>query len=256
MSPQTPHQTSPLLRQAGFTHAFFGRQGGVSTGDFSSLNFSTLTGDSEETVRQNLDIAARHLGVARTHLYFLTQVHGVAAKLVTGKEEQNAVEAEEGDIVLTRAPGVAAAIRTADCVSILLACPDTGWVSACHSGWQGCVKNAAGAAVRELEKHDCGRILAAIGPHISQAAFEVSNDVAEELLSASPDKDVVDRSQKKPHVDLRRMVRAQLVEAGLSDSDIDDVPGCTVQQEDNFFSFRRDREKSGRMLSAIVARQI
>jgi copper oxidase (laccase) domain-containing protein len=58
----------------------------------------------------------------------------------------------------------------------------------------------------------------------------------------------------RPHVDLRRIVREQLREAGLADEAIDDVAGCTKCDAARFFSFRRDREKSGRLLSAIVAR--
>lgn len=253
MAEAIPFQTSPLLSLAGFTHAFFGRRGGVSTGEFSSLNFSALTGDDEAHVQRNLELAGAALGIEPIELYFLRQVHGTDVKVIVGREDQKVVSQDEGDIVLTNVPGTAAAIRTADCVPILLASPDTGWVSACHSGWQGCVKNAAGAAVLAMKSQGCGRIIAAIGPHISADAFEVSPDVSEALLAASPDKCIVDESREKPHVNLRRMVRAQLIEAGLDDADIDDVPGCTVLDSSNYFSFRRDKERSGRMMSAIVA---
>lgn len=245
---------SKLLDQAGFSHGFFLRGGGVSEGAFSSLNFTTITGDSAENVAKNLALAGKSLGVEGQSIYFLRQVHGTDSLVVDGSELRNEVEEMEGDIVLTRTSGVAAAIRTADCVPVLLACPETGWVAACHSGWQGCVRQAAPQAVRALYAAGAKRLLASVGPHISLQSFEVSLDVAQELIDASPDKDIIDRSFEKPHIDLRKMVRAQLVQSGLSQGDIDDVAGCTVLDEANFFSFRRDGNPSGRMLSAIVGR--
>lgn len=202
----------------------------------------------------NLNLAGKSLGVDGEKIYFLSQVHGTDSLTIDGTELRDDVQKKEGDIVLTRAAQVAAAIRTADCVPVLLACPETGWVAACHSGWQGCVRQAAPQAVSALRAAGATRILAAIGPHISTAAFEVSGDVAEQLVDASPDKNIVDYSYKKPHIDLRKMVRAQLLTSGLLDEEIDDVPGCTFLDEANYFSFRRDGNPSGRMLSAIVGR--
>lgn len=249
-----PFLKSSLLTDAGFSHAFFTRAGGVSSGVFESLNFTTTTGDAEENVERNLKIAARALAVEPEQIYFLSQVHGTSAEVVTGSEDAKEVLKKEGDVVLTRAPGVAAAIRTADCVSVLFACPETGWVAACHAGWQGCVRQVVPATLRALTAHGAGPLIAAIGPHISCASFEVSEDVAEQLVEASPNKDIVDRSYKKPHVDLRKMVRAQLQEGGILPSRIDDVLGCTVIEHERYFSFRRDGNPSGRMLSAIVGR--
>jgi copper oxidase (laccase) domain-containing protein len=97
-------------------------------------------------------------------------------------------------------------------------------------------------------------LVAAIGPHISLAAFEVSEDVADTILKASHDPGIVDRTRAKPHVDLRRMLRAELRDLGFADGSIDDVWGCTVLEPARFFSFRRDGKASGRHLSAIVPR--
>ncbi len=244
--------TSPLLTQAGFSHGFFTRNGGYSDGPFASLNFTEVSGDTEENIEKNLRVAADTLGVKPEKIYFLTQVHGTDVRLVSPEDDRLAVRAEQGDIVLSRSAEVAAAIRTADCVPILLACRETGLVAACHSGWQGCAQNAAGATVRALLDAGARSLIASIGPHISLAAFEVSEDVTAELVAASPDKEIVDRTGAKPHIDLRKMVHAQLKAAGLSADDIDDVLGCTVLNSEDFYSFRRDANPSGRMLSAIV----
>jgi YfiH family protein len=139
---------------------------------------------------------------------------------------------------------------------VLLADPASGAVAAVHAGWRGVVAGVVEAAVTRLAELGAkpSDVLAAIGPHISLAAFEVSEDVAHQLEAVSPEAHVVDRtSWAKPHVDLRRIVRAKLRALGLGNERIDDVPGCTVLEPERFFSFRRDGARSGRHLSAIVA---
>jgi copper oxidase (laccase) domain-containing protein len=97
--------------------------------------------------------------------------------------------------------------------------------------------------------------LAAIGPHISQRAFEVSEDVAAELAAASPVPGAVSREPTaKPRVDLRFIVTHKLLALGLGEACVDQVGGCTVLDAREYFSFRRDGKRSGRHLSAIVPR--
>ena len=246
---------SALLREAGFRHAFFTRRGGVSTGAYASLSFSIAAGDEPDNVRQNLERAGAALGVAGKRIHFLSQVHGRVAHTLSGAEDQATLISVEGDALVSRAPGLACAVRSADCVPVLLADRRSGAVGAAHAGWRGAVQGVVSAAVAALhELAPNPDLVAAIGPHISAAAFEVSEDVTETILRASRDPHIVDRSRAKPHVGLRRMLRAELRSLGLADSAIDDVPGCTMLEPDRFFSFRRDGKASGRHLSAIVPR--
>jgi len=244
---------SALLREAGFRHAFFTRKGGVSLGAYSSLSFSVAAGDSEANVKQNLERAAAQLGIASTRIHFLSQVHGRVAHTLHGDEVQSELIQREGDALVSRAPGLACAVRSADCVPVLLADRRSGAVAAAHAGWRGAVSGVVSSAVDALRSiAPAPDLVAAIGPHISLAAFEVSEDVAETLLGASRDPQIMDRSRPKPHVDLRRMLRAELHALGLAHAAIDDVGGCTVLEPERFFSFRRDGKASGRHLSAIV----
>lgn len=247
---------SSLLTDAGFRHAFFTRTGGVSENEFASLNFSVGVGDTPAHVEENLRRAARMLRVAEGRIYFASQVHGAAAELADPAIDFDAFVCREADVVFGRSPDVACGVRTADCVPILLAAERSGHVAAVHAGWRGVVRGAVRAGLAALERSgaDASDVVAAIGPHISVAAFEVSDEVASELVAASPDSNVVDRSRARPHVDLRRIVRAQLESFGVRRGAIDDVFGCTYADSVRFFSFRRDGKKSGRHLSAIVAR--
>ena len=249
---------SPLLEQAGFSHAFFTRAGGVSRPPWDSLNFAAGTGDDPAAVRENLDRAARILGVPVARLYFLSQVHGVAAQVVAGDEDRDEVLRSVGDILVSRAPGVGCGVRTADCVPILIADRASGAVAAIHSGWKGTVANAAAAGVRAVRDlvGSRGDLLAAIGPHIEACCFEVGAAVAAELAACSPVGEAAVILGDKPRVDLRRIVRAQLEAEGLAAPAIDDVRGCTVSDKDRFHSYRRDGKVGGRLLSAIVVPEL
>ena len=251
---------SPLLHAAGFAHGFATRHGGVSRGGLASLNLGRGLGDDEEALAENHQRLAARIGYARERLFEISQVHGDRVRVVGPEDVRLAVAREEGDGLVTREPGVALAVRTADCIPILMASPATGAVAAVHAGWRG-VENhialraldaltALGAAVEDL--------LVAVGPHIRRASFEVSEEVATQLVAALPERvdgisapDVVDRSGPRPHVDLARILAAQLRAAGVRH--LDDVGGDTFADAARFFSHRRDRGDTRRHLAVIVA---
>jgi len=247
---------SPSLSREGFRHAFFTRRGGSSGPPYDSLHFGSA-GQDLETLASNVQSAAKALGVLADRLYVVTQVHGRETITLRGDEARAEVLERKADVVLSRAAGIACGVKIADCVPVLVADRESGAVAAVHSGWQGTVANVVEAGVTAL-RAEIGRrgdLMAAIGPHIETCCFEVGDDVAQRLAACVSRTDVIDHHRgPRPHVDLRKIVRAQLVALGLSNESIDDVPGCTKCDPDRFFSFRRDREKSGRLLSAIVAR--
>lgn len=255
---QAPHHppfyVSPLLTEAGFVHGFFTRRGGISAPPFDSLDLSTSDPARSGDFDINSGLVAAALGVSPAHLYMPTQVHGVDAIVVTGGEEASEVRKCEADTILGAQSRVACAIRTADCVPVLIGCRKSGWAAACHAGWKGCAQGAIIAAVEALRSAGGTEFIAAIGPHISMAAFEVAEDVAVQLREASPEPDVIESRNGKLHVDLRKIARAQLVHSGVDRLAIDDVAGCTVLEPETFFSFRRDGANSGRQISAIVPR--
>jgi polyphenol oxidase len=246
---------SALLSRAGFRHAFFTRAGGVSTGPYESLSFSVAVGDSPENVVRNLERAATVLGVPAGRIYFLSQVHGTATLTVDGREPRERVLEREGDAVLSSVSDLACGVRSADCVPVLVGDRRSGAAVAIHAGWRGVVRGAVESGVSELCRlsGDDAELIAAIGPHIREQAFEVSPDVAAELAAVSPVPAVTwPPGGGKPHVSLVRIVTAKLLALGVADRNIDDVGGCTALEPERFFSFRRDGKTGGRHLSAIV----
>jgi YfiH family protein len=145
-------------------------------------------------------------------------------------------------------------VRTADCVPVLIADVESGAVAAVHAGWRGVVARIVDAAIDRLAPSSPSSLIAAIGPHIRGDAFEVGEDVAHQIAAAAHGEDIIVRRAPKPHVDLAKALKAQLTARGVADDRIDDVGGCTLTEPERFFSHRRDAGKTGRHLSAIVAR--
>ena len=240
---------SERLAAAGFAHGFSTRLGGVSAGPFASLNLARTVGDEAHAVDENLRRFAASLPADPAFVYAVSQVHGAAVRTVRRVEDPRAVRADEADALVATEPGVGASVRTADCLPVLMADPETGRVAAVHAGWRGVVRGIVPAAVEAMAP---GRgAIAAIGPGIGPCCFEVGADVAAQIAAAAHGVRVV-VDGPRPRVNLRAAVRAQRGAAGLSV--VDDVEACTMCDLERFFSFRRDGQRSGRMLSAVVAR--
>lgn len=251
---------SHILSSAGFAHAFSTRSGGVSEPPFDSCNLARSVGDDPDRVAENRRRFAAAGGFADRPLFGVSQVHGARALVLRRSDELTRVAGEEADaLVATSDSGAAVGVRVADCVPLLVADPEIGLVAAVHAGWRGVVRGVVPRTIETMvELGSASRTLvAAIGPHIRVGAFEVGPEVAEEIAAAVPDVPgliVTPLDGDKPHVDLSRAVRAQLVRAGLSDVHIDDVGGCTSSEPDRFFSYRRDGKRSGRLVGAIAVR--
>jgi len=149
----------------------------------------------------------------------------------------------EGDAIITCDPGVAVSVRTADCFPILLADPETRAVAAIHAGWRG---TAAGIVRASLDRMRSefgtvpGNVVAAIGPGIGQCCYEVGTEVARQFGMKDAGK-----------LDLFVENKKQLIAAGLLPARIDRAGGCTFCHPTQFFSWRRDHDRAGRMISFI-----
>ena len=113
-----------------------------------------------------------------------------------------------------------------------------------------------GTLLQELGKRGAppASLHAAIFPHIRSCCFEVGEDVASEIAAASDAQEVIVGGHDRPHVDLCRVVQAQLADAGVGAGQVEVLEGCTRCDQERFFSYRRDGQRSGRHIAAIVAR--
>jgi YfiH family protein len=246
-----------LSQSAHIRHGFYGRQGGVSDGVYASLNCGPGSGDLRERVVENRRRALENLsGGSHAKLVTLYQVHSAQAVTVTAPWEIGG--APEADAVATNVPGIALGILTADCAPVLLADPEARIIGAAHAGWKGAEAGIIESVVAAMEGLGASRarILAAIGPAISQANYEVGPEFVSRFLARDSTNAVFFApSMRAGHsqFDLEAYVAARLTEAGVGG--IERLAACTYARESDFFSFRRTTHRGeadyGRDLSAI-----
>jgi hypothetical protein len=162
-------------------------------------------------------------------------------------------EGDMGDALISDRGGVLVGVRTADCVPILLVDPSTPAVAAIHAGWRGSAENIVAAAVRELAvgwKTRPENLRAAIGPSIGVCCYEVGSEVARRFGMWDTK---MKQAEGRVHLDLRSINEAQLREVGVTDIWKSDE--CTFCAPGRFFSFRRQGEKAGRLMSFIGLRK-
>ena len=160
------------------------------------------------------------------------------------------------DALATDDPAVVLAVRIADCCPVLLASADGRAVAAVHAGWRGVIAGVLPRAVGALRGLSGASLVAAIGPCISAEHFEVGAEVAAEFHAAFPGRSnrivLPHPAPGKARIDLKLALALQLEDAGVSAFDV--RPECTVARPDLFFSHRRDRGVSGRMIGLIGPR--
>jgi hypothetical protein len=159
------------------------------------------------------------------------------------------------DAIISQRPGVTVAIRTADCLPILIVDPKTRSVAAVHAGWRGVVADIASKTVEAMRlKFGCRPqdLEIAIGPGIGACCFEVGPEVAARFRAFFPERNDLDGRAK---VDLIETVVRQLGRNGVTKGQIDTSDLCSCCKPELFESYRRDRERSGRMLAAAGIRE-
>jgi polyphenol oxidase len=241
----------------GLRHAFFTREGGVSEGPFASLNMGLRNADEPTNVLENRRRAAVELGVTADRLVTARQVHGTSCLQVEAPWPAEAPP--KADALVTRQRDLALGVLSADCAPVLLADPWAGVVGAAHAGWRGAldgVLDSVVAGMRELGGRP-ERILAAIGPCIAQASYEVGSDYRDRFTAADAEAAAfftIPAASERPRFDLMGYCRQRLLRAGVGQVELLARDTCAEQQL--FFSNRRaylgGDSRFGLQLSAIA----
>jgi purine-nucleoside/S-methyl-5'-thioadenosine phosphorylase / adenosine deaminase len=249
--------TLSALAGSGIRHGFFTRDGGVSGGIFASLNCGFGSADDAGNVCENRGRALDALGLARDRLATCYQLHGAAVAVV---DDVWTLEARpRADAMVTRRPGIALGILTADCAPVLFADAAAGVIGAAHAGWRGALTGVLGAAVQAMAELGASpqRLCAGIGPCIAQASYEVGPEFPAPFLAESPaNAGFFLAAPRAGHFlfDLAGYVALKLRRLGLGR--IERSGGDTAAESERFFSYRRSclRQEPdyGRELSAIA----
>jgi YfiH family protein len=218
------------------------RPGGRSRGSYSSLNLARHVGDDPAAVTANRALL-RDMAALPGEPLWLEQVHGIA---VVGHRGVTDASPPRADAVALFEPGRVGAVMTADCLPVAFADRDGCCAGVAHAGWRGLADGVLESTVESLRVAP-DRLVAWLGPAISQAAFEVGPEVRDAFLARDADhrEAFAPNAAGRWQADLYALARRTLRRAGVTE-----VYGggrCTAREETDFFSFRRDGGRTGRM---------
>ena len=241
---------------AGVPHGFLGRRGGVSGGELAGLNVGYGSGDDREAIAENRARAIAAVlpgaGLATVH-----QVHSAEAVRVERQWEHD--ERPHADAMVTDRPGLLLGILTADCAPVLLADAQAGVAGAAHAGWRGALAGVTDEAIAVMEALGAKRerIVAAVGPCIGQASYQVDETFRGRFTGLDPANERFFASGPggRPHFDLEAYVVARLEAAGIGG--VEALGLDTYADGDRFFSYRRATHNGeadyGRQISMVAA---
>lgn len=254
------------LEEEGFINAFSTRVGGVSPMPENSLNLAGFNEDAAENIYENRRRFLR-LFPGEWTLTGCWQVHGTDVRVVQTETAAQPAPGAPGetqycDVLVSNVARVLLAVKTADCVPILIGDPVSGAFAAVHAGWRGTAASAGQRAIQELnERYEAKpeNLCAAIGPAANVCCYEVGSEVIEKFRQQFPGNEHLFAPTRDGHarIDLQTANREQLISAGVSRSRIHTAPLCTMERTDLFFSYRREKTLHGRVgrLMSVIGRE-
>lgn len=219
-------------------------------------NMSKHVGDDIIQVMKNRAVYFGSLGIDENHCAHANQVHSGNVTVISSPGLY-----KQTDALVTKTKGLFLIISVADCLPVMLYDKPNGVIANVHSGWRG---TAAGIALNTIDKmrsefnSNPGEIIVFLGPGIGKDKFEVGSEVAElfdeKYISIPPL--FTEDGTNKYFIDLKSVVKDQLTNAGVSEQNIEIAPYCTFTEKDLLHSYRRDKDKSGRMFAVIGVRGV
>lgn len=243
--------TDPGL--ASVQHGFFTRKGGASSGVFAGLNCGFGSSDQQDIVAINRDRAAQALDLPPGQLLGVHQIHSADVVTVSAA----APILQKADAMVTRIPGVALSVLSADCGPVLFCDARAQVIGAAHAGWKGALTGVLEQTIRAMEKLGALRqnITAVIGPTISQRNYEVGADFRDRFLAIDPAYDIffLPGAPARFQFDLPAFAVARLHSFGVGQAHW--TGHCTYADPARFFSYRRSVHQQeadyGRLIAAI-----
>ena len=237
-------------------HAFFNRNGGMSTGIYKSLNCGLGSSDNRKNIIKNLTIVERKLKSNSNKIFLLNQIHSNKFLYVDKKSKINNSKFE-GDALITNKQNLPIGVLTADCAPILIFDNNNKMIAAIHVGWKGAYKGIIKRVVKFMIKKgsSAGNIVAVIGPCISLKSYEVKQDFIRKFIKKDEKaKLFFKKIRNKNYFNLKKYIAYQLKSLNLKKIEV--INKDTFNVKNNFFSARRSKNSNesdyGRNISVIM----
>ncbi len=258
---------TPLEKYDFFEAAFSTRIGGVSEGEYSSMNLSFTRGDAKENVSENFRRMAKTLKVNMSDMIMTHQTHTVNVAVADSIKKGTGITREydysDIDGFVTDEENMVLVTSYADCVPVFFADPVKKVIASSHSGWRGTVGNISKNTVELMKKTYSSNpkdILAFIGPSICKNCYEVGKDVAEEFEKAYTGEEcetvLTPKTDGKYLLDLHAANRFNLINSGLLPENIFVTDICTSCNSDVLFSHRKTQGRRGGMCGFIWKKRL
>lgn len=248
--------------QAGANMAFSTRQGGVSEEPFRSCNLGLHVGDNAELVLANRALFLQAFQADLGQAVCCQQVHGDKVLKINKKHKgRGAFQYDQSlpdcDAMITNEPGIYLLTFYADCQPVYFFDPVHRAVGIAHSGWKGTMDRIAVKTLCAMQQEYASRseeLFIAIGPGIGSCCFEVAADLAHKVELAFYDfRDIIYHKESTSiYWDLSATNRQMMIKQGVKPEHISTADLCTSCHPESFFSYRRDKGKTGRM-GALIA---
>ncbi len=257
----------PALEAGGLVrHAFSTRIGGVSEGNYSTMNFSFSRGDDPRHVAENYRRMAAVLGVETGRMVVSWQTHTTNVRVVTeadaGKGVVRQRDYRDVDGLVTDVPGITLVTFYADCVPLYLVDPVHRAIGLSHSGWRGTVHRMGQVTLETMHRAygtSPADVIACIGPSICQDCFEVGGEVVEEFAAEFAPRyhgELFYRKENgKYRLDLWRANEIVLAEAGVPSAQIHTTDICTRCNPGLLFSHRRCGNERGNLAAFLCLKE-
>ena len=239
-------------------HCYTTRKGGVSTGDFESMNPSFTRGDEAAAVKENFDILAQKLGISSSDFVLADQTHTTNVAVVTEKDQGNGITKplpyKSVDGLVTNCRGVALMTYYADCVPLYFYDPVHHAVGMSHAGWRGTANNMVASTVKTMQDAfgtKAQELVCAIGPCICQDCYEVGEDVAKAFNPLFQDTPILKPGKQKGKFQLDLKGANQVLMEAQGIQNISVSSWCTKCHPDLFFSHRQLGKKRGTQAGII-----
>lgn len=253
-----PYLAYPVFESLGIVnHGFSTRLGGVSKGNYATMNLSTTRGDDPEAIAENTRRIAAAIGVRTEDMVYTHQTH--TTNVAAAREKDRGKRFMDTDGMVTDVPGMCLVTFYADCVPLYFVDPVRKAIGLSHSGWQGTVHKIGKITIEKMTEtygSDPKDIIAAIGPSICQDCYEVSEDVIDQFRESFRKEILPELFYRKDNgkyqLNLWRANKEVLKEAGMKKERIAVTNVCTHCNPDILFSHRTMGNKRGN-LSAFLA---